>query len=66
MNQNFVFDTRISAQEKNQKSLDPDFFVANMLVPCSGMLSGQSNVEADYDRGNLESPRANEAELCLG
>jgi hypothetical protein len=25
-----------------------------MSVPCSGLLSGQSNVEANSDRGNFE------------
>jgi hypothetical protein len=37
----------ISPQEKSQKSLDLDFLVANLSVPCSGLLSGVWN-ELDY------------------
>jgi hypothetical protein len=56
----------ISPQEENHKALDPDFLVAHVSVPPSGLLSGQSNVEADFDPGNLEPPCASEAELHLG
>jgi hypothetical protein len=54
----------ISPQEKNQKALI--FLVASVSVPCSGMLSGQYNVEADYDRGNFEPPLASEEALHVG
>jgi hypothetical protein len=61
---NCVFD--IFPQEKNHKELHPNFLVANVSAPCSGLLSGQSNVEADVDPGYSEPPCAREAELYLG
>jgi hypothetical protein len=51
---------------RNHKALDPDFLVANVSVPCSGLLSRQSNVEADFDPGNFEPVYSSEAELHLG
>jgi hypothetical protein len=63
-NKNSVFD--ISPQEKNYKALDPDLLEVNVSVPCSGLLIGQSNVEADCDPGHFEPPFASEAELHLG
>jgi hypothetical protein len=48
------------------KALDPDFLEANVSVPCSGLLSGKSNVEADFDPGNFEPQCGSGAELHLG
>jgi hypothetical protein len=47
-------------------ALDPDFLVANVSVLCSGLLSYQSNVEANFNPGNSEPPWACEAELHFG
>jgi hypothetical protein len=51
---------------RNHQASDPASLVANMSVPCPGLLSGQSDVEADFDPGNFEPPCASEAELHLG
>lgn len=48
------------------KVLDPNFLVSNVSVPCSGLLSGQSNIEAGFDPGNFKPPCVHEVELHLG
>jgi hypothetical protein len=53
-------------QERNHKALDPNFLVGNVSVSCSGLLSGQSDIEADFDPGNFKPPYAHEVELHLG
>jgi len=46
--------------------LSLDFFEANMSVPCSHLLVGQSVVVVDFHPGNVEPHCASEAELYLG
>jgi len=43
-----------------------DFLEANMSVPCSQLLIGQSIVVVDFHPGNVEPHCAFEAELHLG
>jgi hypothetical protein len=50
-NKNSVFDK--SPTRRNHKALDTDILVVNMSVPCSGLLSGRSNVDAHGDWKNL-------------
>jgi hypothetical protein len=38
--------------------------VANESVPSSGLLSGQSNIEADFETGNLETQCISEAAIA--
>ena len=51
---------------RNHKELSLDFLEANMSVPCSHLLIGQSNVVVDFYPGNVEPHCASEAELHLG
>jgi hypothetical protein len=56
----------IPPQEKKHKELSLGFLKANMSVPCSHLLIGQSNVVVDFHPGNVEPHCASEAALDLG